>query len=118
MNIKSFIKSFTFEKAVSVQNEDAQPTSPVSSKGVASVPDAFEASQENFFSGKQLDVDSFQQEQNYSKGTFDPAKRYTGVIQQEGRVQLDADANESTDVKRDPLFLRDSAYTSFKDDDD
>jgi Family of unknown function (DUF6519) len=118
MNIKSFIKSFTFEKAVSVQNEDAKPTStaPVSSKGIASVPDFFEASRGNFFSGKQLDVDSLQQEQDYSKGTFDPAKGYTGVIQQEGRVQLDADSSESTDVKSE--FLRDSAFTSFKDDDD
>ena len=120
MNIKSFIKAFTFEKPVSVQNEDPKTTStpPVSSQGIASVPDSFDASSGNFFSGKQLDKDSFQQEQDYSRGTFDPAKRFTGVIQQQGRVQLDADSNESNDVKRQSEFLRHSAFTPFKDDDD
>src|SRR5436309_10019418 len=35
---------------------------------------------------------------DFSRLTFDPAKRYTSVRQQQGRLQLDADWNEQADV--------------------
>jgi len=130
MNIRSFIRLFSFEKTAAVQNQDPKPNaaSAIASKGIASVTDSFENSakaSKNFFTGKQLDANSLQQEQNYSKPiiesgeSFDAAKRYTGVRLQEGRVQLDSDFHESDDVKHEPsIALRDSAYHSFKDDDD
>ena len=31
---------------------------------------------------------------DYSRRTFHPNKHYTGVLQQQGRVQLDGDWNE------------------------
>lgn len=34
---------------------------------------------------------------DYSRNTFDPTKHYTRVLQQQGRVQLDADWNENAD---------------------
>lgn len=120
MNIRSLFKAFTSELPA-VQNEESKtpPTSPVSSKGIASMNDSVETPSTNFFYGKRLDADSFQKEQEYSRGTFDPSKKYTGVVMQEGRVQTDADSNESTDVERQQgKFLRDSAFTHFKDDDD
>jgi hypothetical protein len=118
MNIRSLIKSFSFEKAASVQNEEpkATPTPEITSTGIASVKDSFETSPNNFFFGEQLDAYSLQQEQDYSRETFDPSKRYTGVKLQEGRVQLDADSNESNDVNRSE-FVRDSVFRPFKDDD-
>lgn len=35
---------------------------------------------------------------DFSRVTFDPAKNYTRVLQQQGRVQLDADWNEQADL--------------------
>jgi hypothetical protein len=35
---------------------------------------------------------------DYSRTTFDPSKRYSGVRQQQGRVLLDADWNEQQDI--------------------
>ena len=32
---------------------------------------------------------------DFSRQTFDPARHYNGVLQQQGRVQLDADWNEA-----------------------
>ncbi len=130
MNIRSFIRFFSSEKTAAAQNQDpkSNAASAIASKGIASVKDSFETSakaSKNFFTGKQLDANSLQQEQNYSKPiiesgeSFDAAKRYTGVLLQQGRVQLDADYHESDDVKHEPSkALRDSAYNSFKDDDD
>jgi len=120
MNIRSLFKAFSNELPA-VQNEETKTTSTqqVSSKGITSVPDSFEAPANNFFTGKQLDADSFQQEQDYSRKTFDPAKRYSGVIMQEGRAQTDADSNESADIQHQrERMLRESVFTHFKDDDD
>jgi hypothetical protein len=36
---------------------------------------------------------------DFSRKTFDPAKRYSGVLMQQGRVQLDADWNEQLDIQ-------------------
>jgi hypothetical protein len=120
MNIRSLFKVFSTELPA-VQNEGAKTptTQQVSSKGIASVRDSFEAPSNNFFTGKQLDADSFQQEQDYSRKTFDPAKRYSGVIMQEGHVQTDADSNESADIEHQrERMLKESVATDFKDDDD
>lgn len=35
---------------------------------------------------------------DFTRVTFDGSRRYTGVLLQQGRVQLDADANEGTDI--------------------
>src|SRR6185295_7819366 len=35
---------------------------------------------------------------DFTRSTFTPAKRYSGVRQQQGRVQLDADWNEQIDI--------------------
>jgi hypothetical protein len=37
---------------------------------------------------------------DFSRHTFDPARHYTGVRMQQGRVQLDADWNEQADLTR------------------
>ncbi len=37
---------------------------------------------------------------DYTRFTFDPLKRYSGVLMQQGRVQLDADWNEEIDILR------------------
>lgn len=37
---------------------------------------------------------------DFSRSTFDPAKHYSGVRMQQGRVQLDADWNENLDILR------------------
>lgn len=37
---------------------------------------------------------------DYSRFTFDPVKRYSGVLMQQGRVQLDSDWNEEVDILR------------------
>ena len=37
---------------------------------------------------------------DYTRFTFDPAKRYSGVLMQQGRVQLDSDWNENIDIIR------------------
>jgi hypothetical protein len=37
---------------------------------------------------------------DFSRQTFDPKKRYSGVLMQQGRVQLDADWNEQGDIQR------------------
>jgi Family of unknown function (DUF6519)/Right handed beta helix region len=37
---------------------------------------------------------------DYTRFTFDPLKRYSGVLMQQGRVQLDADWNEDVDILR------------------
>ncbi len=37
---------------------------------------------------------------DYTRFTFDPAKRYSGVLMQQGRVQLDSDWNENVDIIR------------------
>jgi hypothetical protein len=37
---------------------------------------------------------------DFSRQTFDPTKRYSGVLMQQGRVQLDADWNEQGDIQR------------------
>jgi hypothetical protein len=42
---------------------------------------------------------------DYSRFTFDPAKRYNGVLQQQGRVQLDADWNEEVEILKRRLRL-------------
>ena len=46
---------------------------------------------------------------DFSRNSFDPAKRYTGVRLQQGRVQLDADWNEQVDItaERQRSSLRD-----------
>ena len=36
---------------------------------------------------------------DFSRFTFDPAKHYSAVLQQQGRVQLDADWNEQTEIE-------------------
>lgn len=134
MNIRSLLRAFSLEKPASVKNEEAKvvATPTVSSKGISSFTDSFEASskaansilaRDNYFSGKQLDAESLQQEQDYAKrdsgGIFDPAKSYTGVVLQQGRVQLDFDFNESESVKLEKgKILIDSDYNSSKDDDD
>jgi hypothetical protein len=38
---------------------------------------------------------------DYTRFTFDPLKRYSGVWMQQGRVQLDADWNEGVDILKD-----------------
>ena len=35
---------------------------------------------------------------DFSRDTFDPGKHYTGVLMQQGRVQLDADWNEQQSI--------------------
>jgi Family of unknown function (DUF6519) len=35
---------------------------------------------------------------DFSRTTFDPARHFSGVLQQQGRVQLDADWNEQVDI--------------------
>src|SRR5690242_8235659 len=37
---------------------------------------------------------------DFSRSTFDPRKHYSGVRMQQGRVQLDADWNETLDILR------------------
>lgn len=37
---------------------------------------------------------------DYTRFTFDPAKRFSGVLMQQGRVQLDSDWNEEIDILR------------------
>src|SRR5215218_4826305 len=37
---------------------------------------------------------------DFSRQTFDRTKRYSGVLMQQGRVQLDADWNEQGDIHR------------------
>src|SRR5947209_11013243 len=37
---------------------------------------------------------------DFSRRIFDPRKHYSGVLMQEGRVQLDADWNEQLDIGR------------------
>lgn len=37
---------------------------------------------------------------DYTRFTFDPSKRYAGVLMQQGRVQLDSDWNEEIDILR------------------
>ena len=37
---------------------------------------------------------------DYTRFTFDPLKRYSGVRMQQGRVQLDSDWNEEIDILR------------------
>lgn len=120
MNIRSLLKAFSTElPAVQKEESKTPPNPPVTSKGIASVNDCFETPSNNFFYGKQLDADSFQKEQEYSRGTFDSSRRYSGVVLQEGRVQTDVDSNESSDVEHQQgKLLRDSAFTHFKDDDD
>ena len=46
---------------------------------------------------------------DYSRKTFDPRKHYTGVLMQQGRVQLDADWNEQQRIRqhRDETEARD-----------
>jgi hypothetical protein len=121
MNIRSLLKVFIAEQPP-VQKEAPKETAApqVSSRGIASATDSFETSKVNFFSGEKLDADSLNQEQDYSRGMFDPHKRYSGVVMQEGRIQTDSDVNESSDVndQQKNVFLRDSAFTSFKDNDD
>ncbi len=36
---------------------------------------------------------------DFTRFTHDPAKHYTGVLKQQGRVDLDADANEAAFIK-------------------
>ncbi len=43
---------------------------------------------------------------DFTRSTFKPAKRYSGVRQQQGRVQLDADWNEQVDID---AYLRETA---------
>ena len=43
---------------------------------------------------------------DFTRSTFKPAKRYSGVRQQQGRVQLDADWNEQVDIE---TYLRETA---------
>ena len=43
---------------------------------------------------------------DFTRRTFDPAKRYSGVRLQQGRVGLDADFNEQADLE---AFLRETA---------
>ena len=35
---------------------------------------------------------------DHTRFTFDPLKRYSGVLMQQGRVQLDSDWNEEIDI--------------------
>ena len=35
---------------------------------------------------------------DFTRNTFDPAKHYSRVLSQQGRVQLDADANEQAAI--------------------
>jgi hypothetical protein len=120
MNIRSLFKALTSElPAVQKEEVKTPPTSPVTSKGIASVTDSYETSRINFFNGEKLDADSLRQEQDYSREMFDPHKRYSGVVMQEGRVQTDADSNESTHIEHEKAkFIRESTFTHFKDDDD
>jgi hypothetical protein len=37
---------------------------------------------------------------DYTRFTFDPLNRYSGVLMQQGRVQLDADWIEEIDILR------------------
>ena len=37
---------------------------------------------------------------DYTRFSFDPLKRYSGVLMQQGRVQLDSDWNEEIDILR------------------
>src|SRR6185436_17563316 len=41
---------------------------------------------------------------DFTRMTFDPAKHYTRVFEQQGRVQVDSDFNEMNDIHR--YFLR------------
>jgi hypothetical protein len=43
---------------------------------------------------------------DYSRFTFDPRKRFSGLLQQQGRVQLDADWNEAVAIARRRLRLQ------------
>lgn len=43
---------------------------------------------------------------NFSRWTFDPAKRFSSVRMQQGRVQLDADWNEQVDIAQHDLRVR------------
>ncbi|MBU3078988.1 DUF6519 domain-containing protein [Sphingomonas quercus] len=42
---------------------------------------------------------------DYTRFSFDPLKRYAGVLMQQGRVQLDADWNEEIDILRRRIGL-------------
>lgn len=42
---------------------------------------------------------------DYTRFTFEPSKRYAAVLQQQGRVALDADWNEETDILKRRLRL-------------
>ena len=35
---------------------------------------------------------------DFTRDTFDPTRHYSGVLLQQGRVQLDADANEQSAI--------------------
>ena len=37
---------------------------------------------------------------DYTRFTFEPRKRYSGVLMQQGRVQIDSDWNEEIDILR------------------
>jgi hypothetical protein len=43
---------------------------------------------------------------DYSRFTFDPRKRFSGVLQQQGRVQLDADWNEAVSIFKRRIRLQ------------
>ena len=48
---------------------------------------------------------------DYTRFSFDPLKRYSGVLMQQGRVQLDSDWNEEIDILR--RRLRTTALDTF-----
>ena len=35
---------------------------------------------------------------DFTRVTFDPAKHYSGVLEQQGRMQVDSDRNEMNDI--------------------
>ncbi len=37
---------------------------------------------------------------DFSRNTFDPLKHYVGVLEQQGRVRTDAEANEQSAIQR------------------
>src|SRR3954452_4311450 len=43
---------------------------------------------------------------DFSRNTFDPRKHYTGVLMQQGRVQVDADWNEQQSIHRHMLEVQ------------
>ena len=42
---------------------------------------------------------------DHTRFTFDPRRRFAAVLQQQGRVQLDSDGNEATDLQRERTRL-------------